>query len=88
MVKQCPKCKSNNIEMRDTRPSNGSIRRRRMCLDCKTRWTTYEVTEEDFKFLQQGGKTRTEIRLIAFFREFVNDLNSDEKKQLLEELFS
>lgn len=45
---KCPNCKNNNIYVLDTRPSSeNSIRRRRVCLDCDHRWTTYEYSKED-----------------------------------------
>ena len=44
---KCPTCSSENIKVIDSRPApeNNSIRRRRECLDCKFRFTTYEVIE-------------------------------------------
>ncbi len=44
---KCPSCASDNIKVVDSRPvdENNSIRRRRECLDCQTRFTTYEVIE-------------------------------------------
>lgn len=44
---KCPSCASDNIKVVDSRPvdENNSIRRRRECLDCQSRFTTYEVIE-------------------------------------------
>jgi transcriptional repressor NrdR len=44
---QCPNCDSTNIKVLESRTSDGgkSIRRRRQCLDCKYRFTTYERIE-------------------------------------------
>ncbi len=44
---KCPSCSSENIKVVDSRPvdENNSIRRRRECLDCQTRFTTYEVID-------------------------------------------
>lgn len=44
---KCPSCSSENIKVIDSRPvpENNSIRRRRECLACKFRFTTYEVIE-------------------------------------------
>ncbi len=44
---KCPSCESENIKVIDSRPvpENNSIRRRRECLDCKFRFTTYEVID-------------------------------------------
>ena len=44
---KCPSCASEDIKVVDSRPvdENNSIRRRRECLACQTRFTTYEVIE-------------------------------------------
>lgn len=44
---KCPACGSDDIKVIDSRPveDNNSIRRRRECNGCKTRFTTYEVIE-------------------------------------------
>ena len=45
---RCPYCKSNNDRVVDSRLAGdaASIRRRRECLDCEKRFTTYERVEE------------------------------------------
>lgn len=44
---KCPACGSEESKVIDSRPveENNSIRRRRECLDCQHRFTTYEVIE-------------------------------------------
>ena len=44
---QCPHCQHNNSRVLESRSSEGgqSIRRRRECLECKHRFTTYERVE-------------------------------------------
>ena len=44
---KCPFCSSENTRVIDSRPAddNTSIRRRRLCDDCKKRFTTYEKVE-------------------------------------------
>ena len=44
---KCPSCGSDDIKVVDSRPveENNSIRRRRECLQCHTRFTTYEVID-------------------------------------------
>ena len=44
---QCPFCKANNDKVIDSRSgeSNRAIRRRRQCLECDKRFTTYERVE-------------------------------------------
>ena len=42
----CPKCKKDNTGVIDSRDVDGdTVRRRRECLDCKYRFTTYERVE-------------------------------------------
>lgn len=44
---QCPYCRVDNDRVTDSRASqDGSIRRRRECVSCKRRFTTYERVEE------------------------------------------
>ena len=42
---QCPYCNSANSKVTDSRSAEGSIRRRRECVDCGHRFTTYERVE-------------------------------------------
>lgn len=45
---KCPKCNNNDSKVVDTRPTDDGfkIRRRRECMDCGYRFTTYEKIEE------------------------------------------
>ena len=52
----CPKCKSDNLKIIDTRPSGGITRRRRICLDCNVRLSTLEVLEYEYKNLKGKEK--------------------------------
>ena len=43
---RCPNCGFSESKVIDSRPTdNGSIRRRRECLSCKKRFTTYEIID-------------------------------------------
>jgi len=48
---RCPFCKENNDKVVDSRSSDAGrvIRRRRQCMICERRFTTYEKTGESFK---------------------------------------
>ena len=48
---RCPYCKEDNDKVIDSRSSDGGrvIRRRRQCLGCSRRFTTYEKISESFK---------------------------------------
>ena len=39
----CPSCESDNTSVYDSRLRQSSIRRRRVCYECHTRFTTYEI---------------------------------------------
>ncbi len=42
---RCPECGYDDSKVIDSRPTEDKIRRRRECLKCKSRFTTYEVIE-------------------------------------------
>ena len=44
---KCPKCKKGNTVVIDSRDNGEQIRRRRKCLKCSYRHTTYEKIKED-----------------------------------------
>ncbi len=48
---KCPFCKEDRDKVLDSRSSDGGrvIRRRRQCLECRKRFTTYEKISETFK---------------------------------------
>ena len=48
---QCPFCGQDNDKVIDSRSAEGGriVRRRRECIDCKRRYTTYERPEETIK---------------------------------------
>ncbi|MCR9201248.1 MAG: transcriptional regulator NrdR, partial [Planctomycetaceae bacterium] len=65
---RCPFCKHDETKVIDSRNSQDfSIRRRRQCLDCNRRFTTYERIEESpIKVIKKDGTRvpfdRTRIR--------------------------
>ena len=42
---KCPECGYEDRKVIDSRPAENKIRRRRECLSCKCRFTTYEMVE-------------------------------------------
>lgn len=42
---KCPECGYEDSKVMDSRPAENKIRRRRECLSCKCRFTTYEMVE-------------------------------------------
>ncbi len=60
----CPYCKHPETKVTDTRDSESDTRRRRECLNCNKRFTTYEKPEElDIKVIKKDGSRQ------AFSRE-------------------
>lgn len=56
---RCPKCKSIEDRVIDSRPVNhfSGIRRRRVCLNCENRFTTYEQIERaDLMVIKRDGR--------------------------------
>lgn len=45
---KCPKCGSTSLSCIDSRPINETIRRRRKCMKCGQRFSTYEIRTEDY----------------------------------------
>lgn len=43
----CPKCKAKRSCVLDTADTESRIRRRRRCLECRFRWSTTEVNEDE-----------------------------------------
>ncbi|OYT56181.1 MAG: transcriptional regulator NrdR [Candidatus Aenigmarchaeota archaeon ex4484_14] len=54
---QCPYCSSNDTKVIDSRETDGSTRRRRECLKCGNRFTTYERVEDiQFMVIKKDGR--------------------------------
>lgn len=53
----CPYCSSEDLKVTDKRSSPEGIRRRRECLKCKKRFTTYEKIERgEFFVIKKDGR--------------------------------
>jgi len=57
---ECPFCRQDNDKVVDSRASGPAIRRRRECLACKRRYTTYERAESEprLRVIKKDGTTR------------------------------
>jgi len=54
---ECPYCSNKNLKVTNKRDSPEAIRRRRECLKCKKRFTTYEkVSKDDFFIIKKDGR--------------------------------
>ena len=52
----CPYCNNTETKVTDKRDSNEITRRRRECLKCEKRFTTYERVELDLSVIKKDGK--------------------------------
>ena len=85
---ECPHCVSLTSKVVDSRLTSDrvSIRRRRECLLCSERFTTYESTEERMlpvliKKKVGHGSTKTSLKtLLPFISETLKDLSNETKK--------
>lgn len=55
---RCPNCGETNSKVIDSRDHDGEIRRRRSCLNCDHRFTTYERLAEFSLLVVKNNKTR------------------------------
>ena len=72
---RCPYCSNDNSQVRDSRSSEDhtSIRRRRFCEQCGSRFTTYERIEVDKQDLGKHSKEKKK----DFYRKVLKDLIED-----------
>jgi hypothetical protein len=54
----CSSCGACEVRVMETRSNNKAIRRRKECLACKYRETTYEISQEQYNQLQTLDKVR------------------------------
>ncbi len=61
----CPECGSGMMGVLDSRVHAGSVRRRRKCMSCNFRITTYEVTAFEKRLIDEWVRRIEEVREIA-----------------------
>ena len=64
---QCPYCEYTNSKVIDSRDSGDGIRRRRECLRCKRRFTTYEYVQMRTMMVVKRDKRREEFQREKLF---------------------
>lgn len=71
-ITKCPVCKSENIYVIDSRKQECSIRRRKLCKNCESRFTTYEVSEVEMLKIRKTIKLISEMESIgSIFDEII-----------------
>ena len=81
----CPFCGKSNTGVIDSRPTKDktSIRRRRECLDCAGRFTTYEATSDQLMLLLmkahggRGGSMKSSDAVLSFMSEALKGLSAE-----------
>ena len=90
---ECPYCGNTHNKVIDSRLSKGgiTIRRRRKCLICSDRFTTYESTEErllPFLIVKNSGQGATipNVKTMLFFMSSTLKVLSQETEKLIEKV--
>jgi transcriptional repressor NrdR len=81
---RCPYCGSTRLKVTDKRPSQDAIRRRRECISCKKRFTTYETISipEIFVIKKNKQKERFDIQKVEKGIEKAFEKRNVEKKKI------
>ena len=84
---ECPFCGKIDTGVIDSRPTKeGAIRRRRKCLDCTGRFTTYEATTEQLLFILmkrhagKGASMKSSESVLSFMSSALRGLSQDLEK--------
>jgi len=87
---QCPYCNSSELKVTDKRDSGAETRRRRECLKCKKRFTTYERVELDLNIIKKDGR-REKFSRDKLFNGLIKSLekrpfSSEEVEKLVDDI--
>ena len=82
---ECPFCRDSNTGVIDSRPTKDktAIRRRRQCLACAGRFTTYEATHDQLMLLLmkthggKGGGMKTSDAVLSFMSDALKGLSAE-----------
>lgn len=58
----CEKCGGTNLRVIESRPAEFGYRRRRECMDCGNKVTTYEISEENYRMLRSSERILTTVK--------------------------
>ncbi len=61
VIDVCDKCGGGNLVVHDTRTVNNIRMRRRRCIECNNRFTTYEIRKEDVEKLQYSNNCKEQL---------------------------
>jgi transcriptional regulator NrdR family protein len=75
----CPVCSSRRAKTKDSRPGGGNMTwRRRHCFDCKTIFTTYEISAEEYQRL--AGLEQNFIKAKASLQAVIDSLQKETRQ--------
>jgi transcriptional regulator NrdR family protein len=57
----CPKCKSYNVAVTDSRREDYIVTRRRKCLDCEYRFKSVEISQDEYDSLMKRKEIAEEF---------------------------
>ena len=80
----CPKCEFYESEVIDSRKSPFQVRRRRVCVKCGFKWTTYEVDAEIYRDAMMKKKVERQLRSIL--KSYVKNLSAREQSKFFDEI--
>ena len=90
---KCPKCRKTESYVVDSRPAKDklSISRRRECLACSTRFTTFEATEQKFLSVMirkntRSGTTLNSLKVMLNFMSNTLSTLSEENEGLVDKV--
>lgn len=88
---RCPYCQTDETKVTDKRDTNGATRRRRECLKCHKRFTTYEKIEQIERFVVKKDGRRERFDRDKVFRGIMKacekrDIGHDKIELIVKEL--
>ena len=77
---KCPYCGFDDSKVIDSRPTDDKIRRRRECIKCSGRFTTYEAIEIPLLMVEKRPVTKAQVDDIA---DYVENYCADRLKTVI-----
>ena len=74
---KCPRCNAMGLAAADSRPYQGTIRRRRKCLNCGYRFTTFEIREEDYRKMKDTEAELADV--LSYLEDFMAKVSERRK---------
>jgi len=83
MLNICKNCGSNQIRVTDSREKRDHIYRRRDCIKCKAKFSTREISEQEYKRIK-----KIEADFIEQVRNFTKKLDADAQQRFFDKIIS